>query len=132
MTSLIMGWVLPHQPLIYKIPHRLPYRPIWWRHFLSWDGLFPVDSDPNLPSIRIYFISSNIALEDILNMSIRMFAIITHFLITTNSSIKRRSLWVKLLVFTTKNGKFTNLLFNVWCCLTRSVCSQGNGFGYIS
>lgn len=32
--------LLPHQLLVGTIPHGLVYRPISWRHFLSWDFLF--------------------------------------------------------------------------------------------
>jgi hypothetical protein len=32
----IMGWALPHQSLIKKMPFRLVHRPIFRRHFLNW------------------------------------------------------------------------------------------------
>lgn len=35
-----MIWAFPHQSLINKMSHRLAYRPIWWRQFLSWGSLF--------------------------------------------------------------------------------------------
>lgn len=30
------GWVLLHQSATKKIPCRLDYRSVWWRHFLNW------------------------------------------------------------------------------------------------
>ena len=50
-----MGWALPHQSLIKKMPHRLAYSPILWRCFLSWasfllDGSSLCQVDIKLPS----------------------------------------------------------------------------------
>jgi hypothetical protein len=33
--TIIMIWGLPHQSLIKKIPYRLAYSPILWRHFIN-------------------------------------------------------------------------------------------------
>ena len=38
-----MGWTFPHESLIRKIPNRLVYSPILWRHFLSCDSLLSDD-----------------------------------------------------------------------------------------
>lgn len=46
MAPPIVSWTLLWQMLIKKIFHRLAYRAIWLRHFLSWGLLFP--HDPHL------------------------------------------------------------------------------------
>lgn len=40
----------PHAFHAKRIPHRPIYRPIWWRHFLSWSSLFP--DDPSLSQVN--------------------------------------------------------------------------------
>lgn len=40
VALLTMGWGLPHQPLIKKMPYMLAYRPALWAHFLNWGSLF--------------------------------------------------------------------------------------------
>jgi hypothetical protein len=39
------GWDGPflHQSLIEKMPYRLAYSPVSWRHFLSWDSILSDD-----------------------------------------------------------------------------------------
>lgn len=44
--AIRIGWALPHQSPIKKMPGRLAYRPVWWDHFLSWCCLLP--DDPSL------------------------------------------------------------------------------------
>ena len=39
-----VGWVLPYKS-IKKMSHRLTYRPMWWRHRLSWYFLLLNNSD---------------------------------------------------------------------------------------
>lgn len=34
VTPPAEDWNLPHQPLIEKMPHRLAFRPVFWRCFL--------------------------------------------------------------------------------------------------
>lgn len=46
VTQPSVGWVLPHQPSIKKISHRLACRPIWQAYFLSWGSIF--QDDPSL------------------------------------------------------------------------------------
>lgn len=78
-----MGWVLPPTSIINQQNTTQTTLQANMMEAFSADDFFPGDSDPNVFSTGIYFISSNTALEDILNMSIRMFVIITHFPIIT-------------------------------------------------
>lgn len=41
-----VGWAFPHQTVTRKHTHRLAYKPIWWRHLLSWGSFF--EDDPSL------------------------------------------------------------------------------------
>lgn len=43
LILLTMGWALPHQSLVRKVLHRLVYSPVWWKQFLNWGFLSPVD-----------------------------------------------------------------------------------------
>lgn len=39
-NPVAVGWALQDQSLIRNMPHRLSYRPFWYRQFLSWGSLF--------------------------------------------------------------------------------------------
>jgi hypothetical protein len=41
LLSYTLAQVLPYQPSIKKMTHKLAHRPIWWRHFLSWGSILP-------------------------------------------------------------------------------------------
>lgn len=40
-----MGWALPYQSFIKKIPHRIAYEPMWWMYFLNLSSLFQYGPD---------------------------------------------------------------------------------------
>jgi hypothetical protein len=44
MASPTMGWALPNQSLIKKMPYSLACSPILWRHVLNWSSLLSDDS----------------------------------------------------------------------------------------
>jgi hypothetical protein len=56
MAPPTMGWALPHQSVIKKMPSSLAYNPILWRHFLIWGFLLSVD--PRLYQVDINLSSS--------------------------------------------------------------------------
>lgn len=42
-TLLSVGWTLPPQSLIKKMPHSITYNPTQWRHLLNYGSFFPDD-----------------------------------------------------------------------------------------